>query len=569
MEYLAITGTIFINLFSMKVELRDPNKIMKLSRLGSFHQSKLSFLRSFLNEFKEWEYKRDLFDLNENGFGEAVYSFKKNKRVYSLVCFANEIKDEERSDRVIATKWDAAFTLHDGVPTKKDIERLKNEVPKQEVGRLSYKELTLSRANRSVRVFNHVVQSLSEGLQPSLDLIDKVGYLYRTTAVYGSGKFGLADRFRLKNREEINGPFRLEMMLVYLVRQFTVDQVNHIAKFKNPKKAIKLDLKICRKLGIGNSTGLGMAPFIVNHPTLLNNWIFCRETALKKIREIKKVNLNNSDLFKNCVKKSLKNITSWNTESEYQLKKIKSLFRDLEKFIDFIDHKFNFEEDYPFNKIYLWLEKHTCEECIEYIVSIMMEPFNEIVDPLVKKMSSDEDKYFTIPTTRSIKDLKKIIRIKYSNILSINFRKRENLKKFWFISKNKEEPRLANRFEENGADLEQPLAIARDIKELYIRLLRFKNNLTVDKFLAENSDLRHVVRRVFILEKFPYAEIQDNTIGENVVPIDMLRLKLSFFGALKFDPRSDKWLRICMFQGAPLPNELKDYDEHWVYNFHS
>ena len=65
----------------MNVELRDPNKIMKLSRLGSFHQSKLSFLRSFLNEFKEWEYKRDLFNLNENGFGEAVYSFKKNKRV--------------------------------------------------------------------------------------------------------------------------------------------------------------------------------------------------------------------------------------------------------------------------------------------------------------------------------------------------------------------------------------------------------------------------------------------------------------------------------------------------------
>ena len=34
-----------------------------------------------------------------------------------------------------------------------------------------------------------------------------------------------------------------------------------------------------------------MAPFIVNHPTLLNNWIFCRETALKKIRELKKLKL--------------------------------------------------------------------------------------------------------------------------------------------------------------------------------------------------------------------------------------------------------------------------------------
>ena len=549
----------------MKVELRDPNKIMKLSRLGSFHQSKLSFLRSFLNEFKEWEYKRDLFNLNENGFGEAVYSFKKNKRVYSLVCFANEIKDEERSDRVIATKWDAAFTLHDGVPTKKDIERLKNEVPKQEVGRLSYKELTLSRANKSVRIYNHVVESLSKGQQPDLNLLSKVGYLYRTTAVYGSGKFGLADRFRIKNREEINGPFRLEMMLVYLVRQFTFDQVNHVAYHRNPKTAVKLDDNICKNLGIGNSTGLGMAPFIVNHPTLLNNWILSREKALKKIREIKDVESQDSDLFIDCVKKSLKNITSWNTDSEYQQKKISSLLKDVEKFLNFIDKDFNFKSEYPFNKIYQWLEDNTCEECIEYIVSIMMEPYNNIVNPLVKEMSADEEKYFNIPTYRKVEELRNIIEAKYPNILDINFEEKENNKNFWFISKNKEEPRLADRFEEHGSELEQPLAIARDIKKLYDKLLVSKNSLTIAEFLTSNSELRHVVRRAFIVEKFPYSEIQDNTIGKDLMPIDMLRLKLSFFGALKFDPRSDKWLRICMFQGAPLPNELKSYDEQWVY----
>jgi len=549
----------------MKVELRDPNQIMKLSRLGSFHQSKLSFLRSFLNEFKEWEYKRDLFNLNEKGFGEAVYSFKKNKRVYSLVCFANEIKDEERSDRVIATKWDAAFTLHDGVPTKKDIERLKNEVPKQEVGRLSYKELTLSRANKSVRIYNHVVESLSNGKQPDLNLLSKVGYLYRTTAVYGSGKFGLADRFRIKNREEINGPFRLEMMLVYFVRQFTFDQVNHVAYHKNPKKAVKLDDKICKNLGIGNSTGLGMAPFIVNHPTLLNNWILSREKALKKIREIKNVKSQDSYLFTDCIKKSLRNITSWNTDSEYQQKKISSLLKDVKKFLYFIDKDFNFETEYPFNKIYQWLEDNTGEECIEYIVSIMMEPYNNIVNPLVKEMSSDEEKYFNIPTHRKVNELRNIIEAKYPSILDIDFEEKENNKNFWFISKNKEEPRLADRFEEHGSELEQPLAIARDIKKLYDKLLVSKNSLTIAEFLTSNSELRHVVRRAFIVERFPYSEIQDNTIGKDLMPIDMLRLKLSFFGALKFDPRSDKWLRICMFQGAPLPNELKSYDEQWVY----
>ena len=549
----------------MQVELRDPNTIMKLSRLGSFHQSKLSFLRSFLNEFKDWEYKQDLFNLDENGYGEAVYSFKKDKRVYSLVCFANHIKDEERSDRVIATKWDAAFTLHDGVPGKKDIERLKNEVPKQEVGRLSYKELTLSRANKSVRLFNHVTESLSQGLQPDLNLLSKVGYLYRTTAVYGSGKFGLADRFRIKNREEINGPFRLEMMLVYLVRQFTFDQVNHVAYHKNPKKAVKLDEQISKNLGIGNSTGLGMAPFIVNHPTLLNNWILSREIALKKIREIKDVKKNDSALFVDCVKKSLTNITSWNTDSEYQKNKINNLLKDVQKFLKFIENDFDFTREYPFNSIYKWLEKETCEECIEYIVSIMMEPYSEITEPLVKEMSSDEEKYFNIPAHRTVEDLRNIIEKKYPNILEINFEKKENNQNFWFISKNKEEPRLADRFEEHGSELEQPLAIARDIKKLYEILMVSKNSQTVSDFLIKNSELRHVVRRVFVVEKFPYSEIQDNTIGKNIMPIDMLRLKLSFFGALKFDPRSDKWLRICMFQGAPLPHELKNYDEQWVY----
>ena len=550
----------------MEIELRNPNIIMKLSRLGCFHQSKLSFLRSFLKEFKDWEYKRDLFELNESGYGTAVYSLKKDSRVYSLICFANELKEDERSDRVIATKWDAAFTLYDGVPTKQDIERLRAEVPQQEIGRLSYKELTLSRANKSVRIFDHVVENLSKGKQPDIELLSKVGYLYRTTAVYGSGKFGLADRFRIKNRKEIYGPFRLEMMLVYFVRQFTFDQVNHIAKHKNPRKAVTLDLNISRNLGIGNSTGLGMAPFIINHPILLNNWILARETALKNIRKIKFVETKDSDLFKTCLKKSIKNITSWNTDSEFQQKKIQSLLSDLNKFIQFIESDFDFSGEFPFNNIYLWIEENLGEECIEYIVSMIMEPYDDIVNPLINQMSAEEEKYFNIPTYRTVAELKQILEKNYSEMLKINFSKKENNQNFWFISKNKEEPRMSDRFKEKGSELEQPLAIARDINKLYETLSISKNSSTIDKFLANNDDLRHVVRRAFTAEKLPYSEIQDNIIGHSLIPIDMLRLKLSFFGVLKFDPRSDKWLRINMFQGAPLPDELKNHKDQWIYN---
>ena len=466
---------------------------------------------------------------------------------------------------MIATKWDAAFVLHDGLPTEEDIDRLRDNVPKQEIGRVSYKELTLSRANKSVRAFEHVVDSLSQGNQPNKDLLSKVGYLYRTTAVYGSGKFGLADRFRIKDRKEIYGPFRLEMMLVYLVRQFTFDQVNYIAKSKNPDKAITLDEDIARNLGIGNSTGLGMAPFIVNHPTLLHNWIYCREKALKDIRSIKDVKIDDFNLFKECFNKSRLGIDTWLTDSQYQINKINALKSDLSKFTQYLENECSIKINYLWNKIYVWNADNLGEECIEYIVSMMMEPYDKIIDPLINEMSSEEEKYFNIPTDRKVSDLKAILENNYKSIIKIDFEEKNNTANFWFISKNKEEPRVANRYEEHGSELEQPLAIARDTKLLYERLVKAEPTDSVAEFLLNNDDVRHVVRRAFIVEKFPYSEIQDNTIGASLVPIDMLRLKLSFFGAVKFDPRSDKWLRINMYQGAPLPYEMKLSNDTWVY----
>ena len=197
---------------------------------------------------------------------------------------------------------------------------------------------------------------------------------------------------------------------------------------------------------------------------------------------------------------------------------------------------------------------------------MMMEPYDSIIDPLINNMSSEEEKYFNIPADRKIFDLKKIIEKNYKSIIGIDFKNKNSTSNFWFISKNKEEPRVANRYEEYGAELEQPLAIARDIKKLYEKLTKSSQKETVANFLLNNDDLRHVVRRAFIVEKFPYSEIQDNTIGASLVPIDMLRLKLSFFGAVKFDPRSDKWLRINMYQGAPLPHEMKFSNDNWVYN---
>ena len=354
------------------------------------------------------------------------------------------------------------------------------------------------------------------------------------------------------------------MMLVYLVRQFTFDQVNHIAEKKNPNNFVKLDINLSRQLGIGNSTGLGMAPFIINHPALLHQWIHVREEALKQIREIKYVTNNELGVFKKCLEFSKRNIDNWNTSSQFQKAKIKQLKQDIQKFESEYDFSIN-DCEYFWDKTYKWIEENLSYEGIEYIVSLMMEPYDNIVSQLVPQMSADEDQFFDIPTEKSTSELKEIIEKSYPNILTIDFSIKKSNENFWFISKNKEEPRIANRFEEDGSQLEQPLAIARDIKVLYNRLSLEKNQ-KLSKFLENNNDLRHIVRRCYVVEKLPYAEIQDNSIGSELMPIDMLRLKLSFFGAQKFDPRSDKWLRICMYQGAPLMHEINLSNDTWIYN---
>ena len=118
------------------------------------------------------------------------------------------------------------------MPDEADIERLRQNIPLQEAGRVTEKELSVSRANRSVRLWDQVVSALAAGMQPDQQEIDKVGYLMRTTAVYGSGKLGAADNEMISDRPECSAPFQIEMLSVFLTRTYVRDLVQHVADLK-------------------------------------------------------------------------------------------------------------------------------------------------------------------------------------------------------------------------------------------------------------------------------------------------------------------------------------------------
>ncbi len=545
----------------MLQKVRENDNYMKLSRMGSRYPSRLSFSRSMLRRLinDNWEIHKSKFDLDKYGFGTVVYEIIINKQTYSLVCFSAFLDDKDRSDRVIASKWDTAYTLHVGKLSDQDLNRLKKTIPLQESGRNSPDELILSRANKSVRLFQYVVDCLSNGNQPDIYEINKVGYLLRTTAVYGSGKFGLSDFTNTKNTTVFNQPFRAEMLSVYLIREFSIELVEHVARQINPKKAVKLDRKIKQHLGIGNSTGLGMAPFIIKHPKLINKWM---KQYTKTLEAISQIELDSIifEKYKKLLNKALNYLEEVNTSDEFQINKNKLTTEDLKKYIFYIND-LDLSQKFKWLDILDYCDSNFNNDTQEIARVQLIELYPQISEELAEDMADEE--IMEIDGNQSIGDLKQIINDKYSWIKDIDFNNNDSNYLFWYVSAAKLEPRLGERYNEQGSELEQNLGIAKMVSDLFKQIKNVDENQLICEFLLTHPEYRGIIKRIQSLKNYPYSEVQDNVLDKKTIPIDMLRFKLSFFGANRYDPKSDRWLRVSFFSGAPYLSDLnnKNVDE--------
>ena len=540
--------------------------IMTLDKMGSRYPSRLSFSRSMLRRllFDNWKISKSKFDLDDNGYGTAVYEITINQNIYSLVCFSQHLDNADRSDRVIAEKWDTAYSLINGKLDDQELDRLKKNVPLQESGRNSSKELILSRANKSVRLFEYVANCLSNGLQPDINEINKVGYLLRTTAVYGSGKFGLSDFVNTKEVTDFNQPFRAEMLSVYIIREFSVELVEHVAKKQNPSKAVKLENKIKQHLGIGNSTGLGMAPFIIKHPKLINKWMNQYTESLNKIIN-KNIVSEKLSSYIQLLEKALLYLKEVTTFDEYQITKNTKTVEDLKIYIN---HIIKIENSTFNNLTWIDLIKFTTSNCnydTQEIARVqLLELYPEISENLAEDMSDVEE--MKINESQTLRELNSLIEKDYQWALEVDFSKKDNDYLFWYISAAKLEPRLGERYNEEGSELEQNLGVAKMVQNLHLIIQKEDLDLSVSEYLILKPEFRGIIRRIQSLEQYPFAEVQDNILSKETIPINMLRFKLSFFGANRYDPKSDRWLRVSFFSGAPFLSNLNEQNvDSWGF----
>lgn len=540
-------------LANQSMPLRPPQTVMRLRRMGAAFPTRLSFLRTLLRRLSDENavVTRPVWRINADGFGHAVYTVQLGGYEYSLVAVSSDLPDHIRTDRVIATAWDTAYVLYDGVPDAAAIARIVQDAPKQEAARFTCRELILSRANKSIRLFDHVVSALKAGAQPDQALLNATGYLMRTTAVYGNGKFGIADRGHFADRPGLSGPFMAEMLTVWLIRGFTHDLVEHMG-------GTQLSRETKRHLGIGNATGLGMAPFLVNHPLLLDAWMVTRETAIARVRAIKRLEIAQIERIYTLVARTAEHLSQWQVIDKVAAGRIDRLRQDWVVFSDLLTPDYMIAP-MPVERI-LGDSMQFSVDTQELIAALVLEPFGDIVDPLADLMATPFEP--ALDPRMTCAALFALIKRDWQWACDIDFEDKDSTAQFWYVSEEKMEPRLGRRFEEPGADKETPLDIARQVSALQSDLVGASGQLA--QFLADYPQHRAAVCRVQTLDNHPYAEIRDNLIAQACLPIDLLRCKLAFFGAAKFDPKSDRWTRITLAQGAPLFDELHDADDWWL-----
>ena len=550
-----------------QIILRPASQAMDLERLGAGFSSRLSFMRTLVRHMvrDQWAISYSQFELDQQGYGHAVFDIKMPHSQLSLVVFSQYLAPAERNDRVIAEKWDLTMTLVEGEVDDLWLQQLAVNVPLQEAGRIDARSLCLSRGNRSARIFDSLLALLRNGQQPEPKKLAEVGYLYRTTAVYGSGKFGACDWDKIaRQHPDLARPFSAEMLVCYLLRQFSLDQLHHLVHQPAYPKAVDLDINLQRYLGIGNSTGLGMAPYLINHPMLMNQWISQREQAYAEVLAAP-VSQEKIEQLKRVLAQAMQHVREVSTFDAWQANNNVQLLSDTQALSDWLAidaHEFN-----DWRQLHEWAQLHYSLETQELLVSLLLELYPALVDPKEDQLAINES--LTYDPTQSAQNLADSIQESYDWVFDYDFSQADENQTFWYYSQEKMEPRLGKTDVDDGAEVQMFLGIAKAVQACHDDLLTVMEqsyDISVAEFLLQKPIHLGIVNRIATMSQTQYGEIRANLLHKDVLPMHLLRCKLAFFGVSKFDPKSALWVRNTMFQGAPVVSDLsQEFSDDWYF----
>lgn len=542
--------------------LRDPSDLMQPERLGALQQTPLSFTRILTRRMVDEQWKIDLreISLDEEGNGRARYSITTPSYEFSFPIFSQKISEEEKTDRITADTWDMWGFLCEGNPDREFVEWQFEELPSVRKGRATPEDVLIwTRGNRSSRFFDHIVKSLVEGHQPDVDFLAKGGYLIRSSGYYGNGLNGTKVFEALGQNHPLNEPYLAQMLAAYMWRIFGYDLADAIAKERDDDAAT-LDYSVRKYLGTGNSSGMGIALFAVNHPKLIHTWLRTREVAVARVKTVEPMNDDVRRLID-----ILRRAEVWFSEDESDSKEFflsKSRIADglnsIRKRVERSNEISTWED------ISDWTEDNFEPEIQEILYSLLMDTHPDVYEGLESALITSEKS--DVKPGMTVSRLRSIITSDYQWALDIDMSEPGANENFWYRSVNGEEPRLGKMGESDAEEYALPVDIALQVQRLENELRSFAGSDTVANVLFEHPEYRYLVERIQSVHGLPYAEIRGNLLDADFIPLHLVALVKSFWGIQKTHPANKGWVKGTFFQGAPLPEDIRDGGgSYWLY----
>jgi hypothetical protein len=557
---------------SLRSTARVAELAMDPHELGTARQTRHSFSRALVRHASQegWKISKRVWEIDDKGRGHAIIRVELGGHIVELVVFSQVIDEEMRTDRVIAQDWDVTSALVDGEVSPERLEILRNHVTKQEDGRADDMTLIWARANRSQRFFNYVADRLASGHQPEPDAVSDAAYILRSTAFYGNGKWGLRDFEGIGSSNPLGVPYRAQMLAAWLLREFSADLADHCARCRN-ENAVPLAREWRRYLGLGNATGLGMVPYVIRHPQVLDAWVSLRELPLTNALS-----------------------QNWSPESA-QWSRVCALLARAKLYFS---QKKSFTTDpYPsgpvladlLTEIVDWANQYkTSGEVNGSKVSLPARVLSElaaerstevrqIVDSVLVEIDSSldgdmESLLVCVDRTQlnpamSVADLRKIIESQYYWVENFDFKTAGQTSRFWFYSRNNQEPRRGLRGKDKGLITEHPVGVAKDVVSLMHDLWATGAETSTGEFLSLHPEHWGIIERIQSVEGLVYTEAHVNPLADDFLPLDLQRFQLATYGMENYNPQSTDWLRVTLYSGAPTVADVQegvDVDD-WLF----
>jgi hypothetical protein len=306
-----------------------------------------------------------------------------------------------------------------------------------------------------------------------------------------------------------------------------------------------------------------MAPYLINHPQLISRWIEVRETALARIAEVGEATIDKRTALSAMLDKAAQHLAEISIDNELQSQRNSETIEEIGAVKKCVENL----QSTDWRTLFHMARDNWGFETQELVNSLMTELYPQLVDDLEESLCLDES--MDLVPEQSLSDLRDTIERVYGWALDIDFSVAKSRDVFWYRSSEKSEPRLGRRGIDAGEDKSMKMTIAYDVRQCYDSLLEYlesNERACAAEFAIQYPKLRCILRRIQTMAKFLYGDIHANLSDADVLPIHLLRCKLSFFGVSKFDPKSRLWVRNTMFQGAPVCGDIgEDFADDWYF----